>query len=363
MSKANSKISDTVRDEVMIQCEALFAKKMILDQIELLYTKGGKDKNEVLTKYGFLADAAKISELIHFKNLLAGIENDGVMTFAEHGRERGNWKYQEVLIKFNEQRAEYTRKIRDEYYKINKIIQVDRELKDHETTHSSPVSISKIENSQVHFGNGAISNYIKTESILPTESKNLLGRITQHPIVAPLIALIIVLIVYKLTGIDLNNIKDSFKDAGSVKGGSDSLVQTKSPSVDLPTVLITYPSFNSPVQRQTEATGTFKNIPTGSSLWLYVFSPRDNENRGAYYFDEITAINKDTSQWRIGKDRLYIGADKAKGYDYNLGVFVLDEQSAAVIRNTEKFNEIGFLKTDLPKHLECDCDQITVVRE
>lgn len=347
MPAESSKISNTERDRVVIQREALLAKKRILDQIELLHEKGDGNKSEVRTKYGFLADAANVSEPLHFQNLLDGIMSDGAIIFEKSGRERGNWRYQEVVIKFNQQRSEYTRNIRDKYHELNQILQSDRGQETLSTTNNPPVNISRDENKPTHLA----------------DSKKIWLKITEHPVIAALIVFFIIFIIFKLTGIDLNNLKDSLQNPSSTKSNLDSLVQVKSPLENLPTVLITYPSFGSPVPRQIEATGSLKNIPTGSSLWLYVFSPRDNENRGAYYLDEITAINWDTSQWRIGKDRLYIGADKAKGYEYNLGVFVFDERSASKIRSMKGFNEIGFLKTDLPEHINCNCDPITVIRE
>lgn len=321
--KKGALLSEAEKDRISIKRAALLAKKRILDQIELLHEKGAKVKKELLTKRKFLAEVAEITEFIHFKNILEGIENDGVLKFEEYGEKRSNWKFQELVVRFNDEREAYTQKVREEYYEINQIYQNFK-------NNFQPKEIQNV----------SVNPKIQTTCKSPNKSF-LAPKAIRHWI--GLVALIVPIAGF----FGFQTIQD-FLPSWHRK----------------PVVTISEPIANSTVSGQTDVRGTVKDLKDSETIWVYVYSRRDISGKGAYYLDPVSNIDRDRQTWWISKNDVFVGANDSIGKDYIIGTMILSNSASEQLKRTYS----DYLKTPFeenqitPLRLDCNCKQITVIR-
>jgi prepilin-type N-terminal cleavage/methylation domain-containing protein len=93
---------------------------------------------------------------------------------------------------------------------------------------------------------------------------------------------------------------------------------------------ITNPSNGGTVSVESEFNGTFKNRPTGTTMWIYVYAPGE----GKFYLSQVTNFNHLTRTWNlknvvIGRPNDDIGAT------YRVGIFIADLEGTMKLRDEE----------------------------
>jgi prepilin-type N-terminal cleavage/methylation domain-containing protein len=93
---------------------------------------------------------------------------------------------------------------------------------------------------------------------------------------------------------------------------------------------ITNPSNGGTVFVESEFNGTFKNLPTGTTMWIYVYAPGE----GKFYLDQVTNFNHLTRTWKL--ENVSIGEiNDDISATYKVGIFIADVEGSVELRDEE----------------------------
>ncbi|MEW6498923.1 MAG: hypothetical protein AB1589_41500 [Cyanobacteriota bacterium] len=97
-----------------------------------------------------------------------------------------------------------------------------------------------------------------------------------------------------------------------------------------PEVQILEPPEGSKVSMKSTFKGTYKNLPEGSSIWIYVYAPKAHK----YYLDPIAqAGNKRDGTWT--RSGVILGGEADSGEEFIVGVLIADEEATKTLRTKE----------------------------
>jgi hypothetical protein len=89
---------------------------------------------------------------------------------------------------------------------------------------------------------------------------------------------------------------------------------------------ITNPSNGSTVPREVEFNGTFKNLPKGPTMWVYIYAPTERK----FYFSQVDNINYRAKTWRL--ENVVIGELGDTGKTFKTGIFIADLEGTMDLR-------------------------------
>lgn len=121
-------------------------------------------------------------------------------------------------------------------------------------------------------------------------------------------------------------------NALSIMGSQEVLVTY--PDVITPTskpeVQLLEPAERSTVPMKSTFKGTYKNLPEGSSIWVYINAPKAHK----YYLDPIAvAGNKRDGTWT--RSGVILGGEADSGEEFIVGVLIADEEATKTLRTKE----------------------------
>ncbi len=107
------------KDLMKIKRDALFAKKRLLDTIELLRQKGPSARRTFYTNGYYLTERTNIQHWDHFRNLLDAIMETGAVSFEVEDVGGNPWGEAGVSIKINDNFDLIAGAVREEYHNLN----------------------------------------------------------------------------------------------------------------------------------------------------------------------------------------------------------------------------------------------------
>jgi prepilin-type N-terminal cleavage/methylation domain-containing protein len=93
-----------------------------------------------------------------------------------------------------------------------------------------------------------------------------------------------------------------------------------------PEAQITEPG-NGKVSMNNEFRGTFKNLPLGTTMWIYVYAPGE----GKFYCDQVSNFNKLMGTWKL--ENVVIGEDGDNNATYIVGIFIAGPEGTMELRS------------------------------
>ncbi len=82
--------------------------------------------------------------------------------------------------------------------------------------------------------------------------------------------------------------------------------------------IIVNPPNGGTVPRTVEFNGTFKSLPKGSTMWIYIYAPTERK----FYFSQVDNINDRAKTWKL--ECVVIGELGDTGKTFKTGIFIAD---------------------------------------
>jgi prepilin-type N-terminal cleavage/methylation domain-containing protein len=113
---------------------------------------------------------------------------------------------------------------------------------------------------------------------------------------------------------------------------------------------ITNPPNGSTVSREVEFNGTFKNLPKGPTMWIYIYAPTERK----LYFRQVDDINYRAKTWKL--ENIIIGELGDTGKTFKAGIFIADLEGTMELRE-----DVGEGRSDFPSGKKLN--EFTIVRQ
>jgi prepilin-type N-terminal cleavage/methylation domain-containing protein len=104
------------------------------------------------------------------------------------------------------------------------------------------------------------------------------------------------------------------------------------------------------VPRTVDFNGTFKSLPKGPTMWIYIYAPTERK----FYFNQVININHRAKTWKL--ENVVIGELGDTGKTFKAGIFIADLEGTMELRE-----DVGEGRSDFPSGK--NLNEFTITRQ